>query len=954
MSSTTTFDVVPEEVVTYSKEVQTDPMPSSPWDGQPDSPGGPRKDTMLKRRASDAVLRRKASEAAVQLSRKSSDAEMRPRDLTFRDSLKEFAIPEEDAEHYFDDGKVPDLSDQQKAEIVASEDFAYFFDRSTKIVERALAEDYDIMIDYTADTDEADIKETTEMKCVRTYSGDKITKNRSVTDVDWSSHYSELLLSSYSKNTANIHEPDGVVLIWNMRMENRPEFILHAQSDVMTARFSKFHHHTVIGGTYSGQIVIWDTRAKSMPVLKTSLSSPGHFHPVYSLATVGTQNANNIVSASTDGVVCTWQLDMLAQPQEIIELTRPTNSRTNEVAVSCLAFPDNESAMFWVGTEEGNVYQANRYERAGSKIGIDSQFAYTGHYGMITGIDFHPAVPGHDFQSLFLTSSVDWTVKLWKMQTPKTTGVTSGGVISCLHSFEDAEDYVCDVAWSPVRPGMFASVDCSGRFDLYNLAVSEMPIATEIIANRKAINKVAWDRDGRHVSLASNDGQVYVYDIGNLHQNRPEDAQRFGSAVKEFASAQMNAGLLDIRDDYLFYSNPVSREVSISEMDPILATGGIGTEITPSMAENGRVMTHAQAAKTGRDAGNFKGAGRNDKEVKDAMPALYDPFVRKQLSQLKTHYPWFLLITTIIQVLVLIASFVLNYRSTGSPIETNPFNYMIGPDSGTLIVMGARFVPCMKSGTGFDKANAIFACPSGITGSYYNGTVCSLLDLCLWGGFGSSGAPNQWFRFIIPIWLHGGIVHIVFNLSFQINAGFQLEKDMGWWRMAIIYLGSGIGGFIFGASLSDVRVPSVGASGALYGMVACLLLDLIQNWSLIKQPWIELAKMIGNIVFSLLLGTLPYIDNLAHVGGFASGICLGILFMPKIYFGKWDRRRKLSLMIIAFPLLVIFYALFIKSFYDGANGCVWCKYFNCLPGMPWCDQKFNSVTSVTINSTSTG
>jgi membrane associated rhomboid family serine protease len=41
---------------------------------------------------------------------------------------------------------------------------------------------------------------------------------------------------------------------------------------------------------------------------------------------------------------------------------------------------------------------------------------------------------------------------------------------------------------------------------------------------------------------------------------------------------------------------------------------------------------------------------------------------------------------------------------------------------------------------------------------------------------------------------------------------------MGWWRMALIYIISGGGGFVFGGSLSDIRTASVGASGSLYGI----------------------------------------------------------------------------------------------------------------------------------------
>lgn len=112
-----------------------------------------------------------------------------------------------------------------------------------------------------------------------------------------------------------LNEPDGLVLIWNTHLLERPEFVFHAPSDVTTCMFSPFHPNLVVGGTYSGQVLIWDTRARHLPVLKTPLSAVGHTHPIYAVQMVGTQNAYNFISASTDGLVCSWQLDMLAQPQ---------------------------------------------------------------------------------------------------------------------------------------------------------------------------------------------------------------------------------------------------------------------------------------------------------------------------------------------------------------------------------------------------------------------------------------------------------------------------------------------------------------------------------------------------------------------------------------------------------------------------------------------------------------
>lgn len=156
--------------------------------------------------------------------------------------------------------------------------------------------------------------------------------------------------------------------------------------------------------------------------------------------------------------------------QETLELVHAGHNKTNEVAITTFDFPDNETASFWVGTEEGNVYQANRYDRAGFKAGLNQFDIYKAHNGPVTGLHFHPLVGPIDFSDIFLTSSVDWTVKLWKA---KSVGKPSTGVhhLAPIYSFEEADDYVYDVKWHPSHPAMFGSVDGSGKFDLWNLNV---------------------------------------------------------------------------------------------------------------------------------------------------------------------------------------------------------------------------------------------------------------------------------------------------------------------------------------------------------------------------------------------------------------------------------------------------------------------------------------------------
>lgn len=261
---------------------------------------------------------------------------------------------------------------------------------------------------------------------------------------------------------------------------------------------------------------MWDTRSRHPnPVLKAPLSTAGHTHPVYSLALLGTQNANSLVSASTDGVVCVWSLDMLARPQETLELLHPAHNKTDEVSITSLGFPLGETSTFWCGTEEGNVYAANRYDRAGAKAGLVQNEVYRGHSGPVTGLDFHPAEGNVDLSDLFLTCGVDWTVKLWRAggttargggggargtqngSSSSSSGAGAGslgrsggassrgatsasiggsgssaappGTISPLFTFEEAGDYVYDVRWHPVHPAVFGSVDAAGQFNLWNL-----------------------------------------------------------------------------------------------------------------------------------------------------------------------------------------------------------------------------------------------------------------------------------------------------------------------------------------------------------------------------------------------------------------------------------------------------------------------------------------------------
>uniref|UniRef100_A0A8C1NH42 Dynein cytoplasmic 1 intermediate chain 1 n=1 Tax=Cyprinus carpio TaxID=7962 RepID=A0A8C1NH42_CYPCA len=413
-----------------------------------------------------------------------------------------------------------ELTEEEKQQVLHSEEFLIFFDRSIRVMERALAEDSNIFFDYSGrdlEEKEGDLQGGSSLSLSRLFYDEHWSKHRVITCLDWSPQYPELLVASYNNNEDAPHEPDGVALVWNMKFKKTtPEYIYHCQSPVVSVGFARFHPNLLVGGTYSGQIVLWDNRShRRTPVQRTPLSAAAHTHPVYCVNVVGTQNANNLITVSTDGRMCSWSLDMLSQPQESMELVY---NKSKPVAVTGMAFPTGDVNNYIVGSEEGTVYTASRH---GSKAGICEMFE--GHQGPVTGISCHSAVGPVDFSHLFVTSSFDWTVKLWSTKQNKP-----------LYSFEDNADYVYDVMWSPVHPSLFAAVDGMGRLDLWNLNNdTEVPTASVTIEGAPALNRVRWAAGGKEVAVGDSEGRVWIYDVGELAVPHSEDWAHFGRTLME-------------------------------------------------------------------------------------------------------------------------------------------------------------------------------------------------------------------------------------------------------------------------------------------------------------------------------------------------------------------------------------------------------------------------------------
>ncbi|XP_020223744.1 RHOMBOID-like protein 1 [Cajanus cajan] len=211
---------------------------------------------------------------------------------------------------------------------------------------------------------------------------------------------------------------------------------------------------------------------------------------------------------------------------------------------------------------------------------------------------------------------------------------------------------------------------------------------------------------------------------------------------------------------------------------------------------------------------------------------------------------------------------------------------------------------------------------------------------------------HQVWRLFSCIWLHGGVVHVLANMLSLVFIGIRLEQEFGFVRIGFLYVISGFGGSLL-SSLFIQEGISVGASGALFGLLGGMLSELLINWTIYANKFAALLTLIVIVVINLAVGILPHVDNFAHIGGFVSGFLLGFIFLIRPQF-KWVSRQRNShsapplkykhkpyqyvLWLISFILLVAGLITGLVLLLRSVNlndRCSWCHYLSCVPTSKW-------------------
>ncbi|MET8622386.1 rhomboid family intramembrane serine protease [Kitasatospora sp. NPDC004669] len=145
------------------------------------------------------------------------------------------------------------------------------------------------------------------------------------------------------------------------------------------------------------------------------------------------------------------------------------------------------------------------------------------------------------------------------------------------------------------------------------------------------------------------------------------------------------------------------------------------------------------------------------------------------------------------------------------------------------------------------------------------------------GPFGIADGPDQWYRLLTATFLHLEWWHIGMNMLVLLWLGPPLEEALGRLRFLVLYLLAGLGGSTFAFVVAGDWMNSLGASGAVFGLIGATVVMQLRN----KGP---LAPAMAFLVFNLVVTfSRPGIDWRAHLGGLALGAltAFGLMYAPR-------------------------------------------------------------------------
>ena len=174
---------------------------------------------------------------------------------------------------------------------------------------------------------------------------------------------------------------------------------------------------------------------------------------------------------------------------------------------------------------------------------------------------------------------------------------------------------------------------------------------------------------------------------------------------------------------------------------------------------------------------------------------------------------------------------------------------------------------------------------------------------------------HQWYRLVTAVFLHLGLIHIGFNMMVLLDIGPVVEELYGSPRYLFVYILSGVLGF---ALSMYFHYSSVGASGALMGLIGILIAVTTKRSSLEAKAL--RSRLISWAVSVFALGFFIHADNLAHLGGLATGFICGKIMADRLPINSNERNRAYLLGWLAGGLALASFVFMLVHYSDTLPG----------------------------------
>jgi rhomboid protease GluP len=142
---------------------------------------------------------------------------------------------------------------------------------------------------------------------------------------------------------------------------------------------------------------------------------------------------------------------------------------------------------------------------------------------------------------------------------------------------------------------------------------------------------------------------------------------------------------------------------------------------------------------------------------------------------------------------------------------------------------------------------------------------------------------GQVWRLGSATFLHGGAEHLIGNMVMLYVVGVACEHALGWKQMGSVYAVSALAGSVLSTATS--AGPSVGASGAVFGVMASVVTFLVKHRERVRLRDHRVALVLAVlIVYQMVQGMMtPYVDNMAHLGGTLGGVLATLGLEPALF-----------------------------------------------------------------------